>query len=73
VHYHVLAAHPELEVVQRPGPDENGVERLFPRNASESWWFRVKEGVKASAKSPRVRALQSSRYTFWLESDFSGL
>ena len=40
VHYQVLAAHPELEVVQRPGPDENGVERQFPRNASEAWWFK---------------------------------
>jgi hypothetical protein len=47
VHYQVLAAHPELDVVQRPGPDENGVERLFPRSASEAWWFRVKDGVKA--------------------------
>jgi hypothetical protein len=46
VHYQVLAAHPELEVVQRPAPDEHGVERQFPRNASDSWWFRVKDGVK---------------------------
>ena len=46
VHYQVLAAHPELEIVQRPAPDENGVERQFPRNASDSWHFRVKDGVK---------------------------
>jgi hypothetical protein len=46
VHYQVLAAHPELEIVQRPGPDENGVERQAPRNASEAWWFKVKPGVK---------------------------
>ena len=46
VHYQVLAAHPELEVVQRPAPDENGVERQFPRDASDSWHFRVKEGVE---------------------------
>lgn len=46
VHYQVLAAHPELDVVQRPGPDKNGVERLFPRNAAEAWWFKVKDGVK---------------------------
>lgn len=46
VHYQVLAAHPELEVVQRPGPDENGVERQFPRNAADAWWFKVKDGVK---------------------------
>ena len=46
VHYQVLAAHPELEVVQHPPPDENGVERQFPRNAKEAWWFKVKDGVK---------------------------
>jgi hypothetical protein len=46
VHYQVLAAHPELDIVQRPGPDENGVERLFPRDATEAWWFKVKDGVK---------------------------
>src|SRR5215468_9358137 len=45
VHYQVLAAHPELDVVQRPAPDENGVERQFPRNAGDSWRFRVKDGV----------------------------
>jgi hypothetical protein len=46
VHYQVLAGHPELEVVQRPKPDEQGVERQFPRNAADAWWFRVKDGVK---------------------------
>jgi hypothetical protein len=45
VHYQVLAAHPELEIVQRPKPDENGVERQFPRDASDAWWFKVKEGI----------------------------
>jgi hypothetical protein len=45
VHYQVLAAHPQLDIVQRPGPDEDGVERLFPRNAAEAWWFKVKDGV----------------------------
>lgn len=45
VHYQVLAAHPELEVVQRPAPDDNGVERQYPRNAADAWWFRVREGV----------------------------
>ena len=49
VHYQVLAAHPELDIVQRPAPDENGVERQFPRNAADAWWFKVKEGV------PQVR------------------
>jgi hypothetical protein len=46
VHYQVLAAHPELEIVQRPAPDEFGVERQFPRNAADSWWFKVRDGVK---------------------------
>ena len=46
VHYQVLAAHPELEVVQRPAPDQNGVEQQFPRNAGDAWWFKVKDGVK---------------------------
>jgi len=46
VHYQVLAAHPELEVVQRPAPDENGVERQFPRGPADSWWFKVKDGVE---------------------------
>jgi hypothetical protein len=45
VHYQVLAAHPEIEIVQRPAPDDNGVERLHPRNAGDSWRFKVKEGV----------------------------
>ena len=45
VHYQVLAGHPELEVVQHPKP-ENGVERQFPRDASDSWKFRVKDGVE---------------------------
>jgi hypothetical protein len=44
VHYQVFAGHPELEIARRPAP-ENGVERLDPRNASDSWLFRVKDGV----------------------------
>jgi hypothetical protein len=44
IHYQVLAGHPELEVVRRPAP-ENGVERLNPRDASDSWLFKVKDGV----------------------------
>ena len=51
VHYQVLAAHPELEVVQHPAPDENGVERQAPRNAADAWWFKVKDGVKACASA----------------------
>jgi hypothetical protein len=45
VHYQVLAAHPELEVVQHPAPDENGVERQHPRNAGDAWLFKVRNGV----------------------------
>src|SRR5712692_1710337 len=45
IHYQVFAAHPELDVLQRPKP-ENGVERLHPRDASDSWKFTVKDGVE---------------------------
>jgi hypothetical protein len=41
----VLSGHAELETVRRPAP-ENGVERLFPRNAADSWLFKVKDGVE---------------------------
>jgi len=44
IHYQVLSGHAELETVRRPAP-ENGVERLFPRNAADSWLFKVKDGV----------------------------
>lgn len=46
VHYAVFAAHPELDIVQRPAPDESGVERQFPRNTGDSWRFKVKDGVR---------------------------
>ena len=46
VHYQVLSGHPELDSVRRPAPDEQGVERLFPRNAGDSWLFKVKDGVR---------------------------
>jgi hypothetical protein len=45
VHYQVLAGHPELEIVRRPRP-ENGVERLNPRDAADSWQFKVRDGVE---------------------------
>ena len=45
VHYQVLAAHPELEVLRRPQP-ENCVERQFPRNAADSWLFKVRDDVE---------------------------
>lgn len=45
VHFQVMAAHPEFEVLRHPAP-ENGVERQNPRNAGDSWLFRVKDGVE---------------------------
>jgi hypothetical protein len=44
IHYQVLAGHPELETVRYPAP-ENGVERRHPRNAGDSYLFKVKDGV----------------------------
>ena len=46
VHYQVLAGHPQLEIVQHPRL-ENGVERPFPRDAADSWKFRVRNGVES--------------------------
>ncbi len=46
VHYHVLALHPDLEVVQQPAKDDDGTEHIAPRNARDSWMFKVKDGVK---------------------------
>lgn len=45
VHYQVLALHPDLEVVQQPAKDPDGREHIFPRNAGDSWMFRVRDGV----------------------------
>ncbi len=44
VHFQVFALHPDLEVVQRPRRDD-GVERIYPHDASDNWNFRVREGV----------------------------
>jgi hypothetical protein len=44
IHYEVLAGHPELETVRYPAP-ENGVERRNPRNAADSYLFKVKPAV----------------------------
>ena len=44
VHFQVMAAHPEFEVLRHP-EHENGIERQNPRNAEDSWLFRVREGV----------------------------
>lgn len=48
VHYAVFANHPDLETVRQP-KKENGVERLNPRDAGDSWQFRVREGVDTVA------------------------
>ncbi len=40
----MLALHPDLEIVRRPQL-EDGVERLNPRDAADSWQFRVRGGV----------------------------
>lgn len=45
VHYQVLAGHAELEIVRHPRPDD-GVERLNPRDAADSWLFKVRDGVE---------------------------
>src|SRR4051812_19372169 len=45
VHYQVLAGHFQLETVRHPQP-ENGIERLAPRNAGDSWLFQVKPDVE---------------------------
>ncbi|MCC2098714.1 MAG: hypothetical protein KDJ29_17615, partial [Hyphomicrobiales bacterium] len=45
VHYQVLALHPDLEVVQQPAKDSDGREHIFPRNAGDSWMFKVRDGV----------------------------
>lgn len=45
VHYHVLALHPDIEVVRYPAL-ENGADRLNPRSATDSWLFKVRDGVK---------------------------
>jgi hypothetical protein len=48
VHYRVFAIHPDLEVVRRPRRD-NGVERLVPHDQTDTWQFRLKDGVKQLA------------------------
>lgn len=44
IHQQVLNGHPDIETVRYPAP-ENGVEKLFPRNAGDSFLFKVKDGV----------------------------
>ena len=45
IHYQVIAAHPEFDILQRPRPD-NGIERQFPHDNSDRWQFKVKDGVE---------------------------
>lgn len=45
VHFQVFALHPDLEVIQRPRCDD-GVERIYPHDASDNWNFRVRPGVE---------------------------
>ncbi len=45
VHYQVLANHSQIDIVQTPALVD-GVERLFPQGAADSWKFRVKPGVE---------------------------
>jgi hypothetical protein len=45
VHYSVFANHPDFETVRQP-QKENGVERLNPRSAADSWQFRIRPDVK---------------------------
>ena len=44
--YRVLNGHPEIETLQRPAPDENGVERWRPQGMHDQFRFRVKAGVE---------------------------
>ena len=44
VHFQVLAIHPDLEILQRPRRDD-GVERIYPHDASDNWNFKVRAGV----------------------------
>ncbi len=45
VHFQVLAIHPDIEVVQQPRRDD-GVERIYPHDATDNWNFRVRPGVE---------------------------
>lgn len=43
--YRVFHGHPEIDTVMRP-PPENGVEKWRPKDRTELWQFKVKDGVK---------------------------
>ncbi len=42
--FQVFNTHPDLEILSRPARD-NGVERLIPRDRSDMWTFKVRDGV----------------------------
>ena len=44
VHFQVFAIHPDLEILQRPRRDD-GIERIYPHDASDNWNFKVRDGV----------------------------
>lgn len=44
VHFQVLAIHPDLEIIQRPRRDD-GIERIYPHDATDNWNFKVRPGV----------------------------
>lgn len=45
--YRVLNGHPEIETLQRPAPDADGVEQWRPQGHHDQFRFRVKPGVRA--------------------------
>ncbi|MEC8644458.1 MAG: hypothetical protein VXX78_03755 [Pseudomonadota bacterium] len=43
--FQVFNNHPDIEVLTRPARD-SGVERIIPRDRSDMWTFKVREGVE---------------------------
>ena len=56
VHYQVLAAHPELEVVQHPAPDENGVERIRSLHKGRSLRIGIPDPLTLAAGTSPAHA-----------------
>ncbi len=46
MHFRVFNGHADIEIVQRPRPD-NGIERRIPHGIEDIWKFRVRAGVDA--------------------------
>ncbi len=44
--YRVFNGHPEIETLQRPAPDADGVEQWRPQGHADQFRFRVKPGVR---------------------------